>query len=97
MKNIISIFLLFSCFLVKATTISVVTYNVNYHFINKDIVNILDSIDADIVCLQETNAEWETIIKNGLSRKYPFIDSLSIPLLKMNTLKTKLVGFLLGQ
>jgi endonuclease/exonuclease/phosphatase family metal-dependent hydrolase len=74
MKNIISIFLLFSCFLVKATTISVVTYNVNYHFINKDIVNILDSIDADIVCLQETNAEWETIIKNGLSRKYPFID-----------------------
>ena len=36
-------------------------------------VNILDSINADVVCLQETNAEWENIIKSGLKNKYPFI------------------------
>lgn len=72
MKNIISVLLLFSCFFLKANTISLVTYNVNYHFINKDVVRVLDSINADVVCLQETNAEWENIIRNGLKNKYPF-------------------------
>lgn len=73
MKNIISILLLFSFFIAKANTISILTYNVNYHFINNDVVNILDSINADVVCLQETNAKWENILEEGLKNKYPFI------------------------
>ena len=73
MKNIITISLLCAFLVIKANTISVLTYNVNYHFINEDVVNILDSINADVVCLQETNVEWENILKNGLSNKYPFI------------------------
>ncbi len=74
MKSILSILLVFSLLFVKATTISVVTYNVNYHFINKNVVSILDSINADVVCLQETNAAWEDIIKKGLISKYSFIE-----------------------
>ncbi len=73
MKNSILILLLFACFFAKANTISVVTYNVNYHFINKDVITILDSLNADVVCLQETNAKWETILTEGLRNKYPFI------------------------
>ncbi|PCJ27187.1 MAG: hypothetical protein COA97_04255 [Flavobacteriales bacterium] len=73
MKNIISVLLLSFCFFVKANTISLLTYNVNYSFINKDIVSILDSINADVVCLQETNAKWEDILRKGLKNKYPFI------------------------
>jgi endonuclease/exonuclease/phosphatase family metal-dependent hydrolase len=74
MKNIITISVILFCIVIKANTVSVLTYNVNYHFINEDVVNILDSIDADVVCLQETNAKWENILKNGLSSKYPFIE-----------------------
>jgi endonuclease/exonuclease/phosphatase family metal-dependent hydrolase len=57
----------------KANTISLLTYNVNYSFINEKVVNILDSINADVVCLQETNAKWEEILRNGLQDKYPHI------------------------
>lgn len=64
--------LLFTLFLisVKANDISVLTYNVNYKLINKKIIPVLDSINADIVCLQETNKKWEEIIRNGLEYKY---------------------------
>jgi len=57
----------------KANNISLLTYNVNYSFINPKVVNIIDSINADVVCLQETNAKWEEIIRNGLKDKYPHI------------------------
>jgi len=73
MKNSVLVLFFFSCLFVSANSNSLVTYNVNYHFINKDVVNILDSINADVVCLQETNASWETILKQGLKNKYPFI------------------------
>lgn len=63
--------LLFICS--KANNISLLTYNVNYSFINKKVVTIIDSINADVVCLQETNVKWEEIIRNGLQDKYPHI------------------------
>jgi len=74
MKLIILVILLVLFTSSKANSISVVTYNVNYSLINTDIVNILDSINADVVCLQETNREWEQIIRTGLKDKYPFIN-----------------------
>lgn len=74
MKVIIFTTLLFFCTSVNASKISVLTYNVNYSFINENIVSILESIDADVVCLQETNKEWEQIIRKGLKDKYPFIN-----------------------
>jgi len=85
----------------KANNISCLTYNVNYSFINKKIVSILDSINADVVCLQETNAEWEKIIKDNLHNKYSHIKfkhwgtagGLAIlskyPILKIDYLKNK--------
>ena len=30
-------------------------------------------MDADVVCLQETNKKWENIIRKGLIKKYPHI------------------------
>ena len=74
MKSIIFSILLFLCVSTRANNINVLTYNVNYSFINEDVVNILDSINADVVCLQETNKEWEQIIRTGLKDKYPFIN-----------------------
>ena len=74
MKIIFTVLLFFTFFFSKANTISVLTYNVNYSFINKGIVCILDTIDADVVCLQETNKAWEDIIRAGLTSKYPFIE-----------------------
>ena len=73
MKNSVLVLFFFSCLFVSANSNSLVTYNVNYHFINKDVVNILDSINADVVCLQETNVSWETILREGLKNKYSFI------------------------
>jgi len=73
MRKIIIAFLLFSCFFTNANTISVLTYNVNYSFINKDVVSVLETIDADVVCLQETNLAWEHLIRDGLKGKFPFI------------------------
>lgn len=73
MKLIYFLALILFCFYSKANNISILTYNLNYSFINKNVVTILDSLNADVVCLQETNGEWEQIIRNGLADKYPFI------------------------
>jgi len=73
MKILLSSILLSFCFLVKANNISVVSYNVNYSFINEGVVEILGNIDADVVCLQETNVSWEKILTKKLKNKYPFI------------------------
>ena len=72
MKLITALLLLLSSICINANSISILTYNVNYSFINKDAINILDSIDADVVCLQETNENWEEIFKIGLKDKYPY-------------------------
>lgn len=89
------------CYLVKANSISVVSYNVNYSFINEGIVEILDTIDADVVCLQETNASWQKILTKDLKNKYPFtsfkhygtaggLAVLSkLPIVKSNYIKNK--------
>lgn len=58
----------------KASSISVVTYNLNYSFINENVVDILDTINADVICLQETNKTWEDIITKGLQDKYPYLE-----------------------
>jgi endonuclease/exonuclease/phosphatase family metal-dependent hydrolase len=85
----------------KANNISILTYNVNYSFINKKVSTILDSINADVVCLQETNTKWEEIIRNGLQDKYPHVEfkhygtagGLAIlskyPIIKINYLRNK--------
>ncbi len=73
MKFASSIFLVLLSFSLFAQEISVTTYNVNYSFVNEKIFEILDEIDSDIVCLQETNLKWEEIIQRDLSEKYPHI------------------------
>ena len=73
MKYFISYILLNVCFLVRAESIRIVSYNVNYHFINEEVTDILANIDADVVCLQETNTKWEEILTRNLKNKYPFI------------------------
>ena len=71
---------------------------------SKKLNNVIDYLkrsDCDVVCLQETNVEWENILKNGLSNKYPFIQfkhrgiaggyaTLSkYPIIKSNKIKNK--------
>ncbi|MGB0882341.1 MAG: endonuclease/exonuclease/phosphatase family protein [Vicingaceae bacterium] len=74
MKTFTTIIFLLLFSTLKADEITCVTYNVNYSFINKKVVPYLEKINADIVCLQETNAEWETLIKTGLKDKYKHIE-----------------------
>ena len=52
---------------------TILTFNVNYGYPNKSMVNIIDSLNADLVCLQETNAAWESLVRSGLVEKYPYI------------------------
>jgi exonuclease III len=89
----------------EANNISLLTYNVNYSFINKKVVDYLNKIDADVVCLQETNAEWEQLIRNGVQNKYHHIQfkhsgragGLAIlskyPIIKTNYLNNKFGWF----
>jgi exonuclease III len=74
MKFSAIIFILFCSLGISANNISILSYNVNYGLINKDVVTILDTINADVVCLQETNAKWEKILRAGLKDKYPYIE-----------------------
>ena len=74
MKLIITTLFILLFISAKANSISILTYNVNYSFINKKIVPILDSINADVICLQEVNTEWEEIIRSGLQDKYAHIN-----------------------
>jgi len=53
--------------------LKVLTYNVNFGRTDAVVIKILDSLDADIVCLQETTADWEALIRNNLSQKYNYI------------------------
>jgi endonuclease/exonuclease/phosphatase family metal-dependent hydrolase len=74
MKFSVIIFFVFCSLAINATNISILSYNVNYSLINEDVVTILDTINADVVCLQETNAKWEKILRAGLTNKYPYIE-----------------------
>lgn len=53
--------------------IKVLTYNVNFGRTDAVVIKILDSLNADIVCLQETTVEWEALIRNNLAQKYSYI------------------------
>jgi endonuclease/exonuclease/phosphatase family metal-dependent hydrolase len=56
----------------------VLTWNVNYGLAgDPSVVETLREADADVVFLQETNAEWERELRAGLSDRYPsmvFVD-----------------------
>src|SRR5689334_16428738 len=53
-------------------TLRVLTWNVNYGLAgDASVVETLADADADVVFLQETNAEWEREIRAGLSDRYP--------------------------
>lgn len=53
--------------------ITLLTYNVNFGRTNQLAVAIIDTLDADIVCLQETTPDWEKLIRENLSDKYSHI------------------------
>ncbi|MBN2314223.1 MAG: endonuclease/exonuclease/phosphatase family protein [Sedimentisphaerales bacterium] len=53
--------------------IKIVTYNVNWGFVNPDkVAEYLSSEAADIICLQETHRRWESFLKAHLSNEYPY-------------------------
>jgi endonuclease/exonuclease/phosphatase family metal-dependent hydrolase len=56
---------------------SVLSYNVNYRLTETDrprppgeVVAAIRDADADLVCLQETNPEWERLLRDGLGDRY---------------------------
>jgi endonuclease/exonuclease/phosphatase family metal-dependent hydrolase len=52
--------------------LKVLTYNVNYGGPRPDLaVDIIRQANADIVCLQETNPQWEQYLRQELARLYP--------------------------
>ena len=53
--------------------LKVVTYNVNFGFVqSQNVTDFLIDANADIVCLQETHSYWETSIKQALGGIYPY-------------------------
>jgi len=57
----------------KDSTITLLTYNVNFGRTDPGVVKILDTLDADIVCLQETTPDWENLLRKNMSQKYSHI------------------------
>jgi len=53
--------------------IKILTYNVNYGNPRIETMKIIDSLDADIVCLQETTEIYEKLATIYLSKKYNYI------------------------
>lgn len=53
----------------------VVTYNVNFGLAgDPGILNVIESTDADIIALQETNQEWQDAVESStLAKNYPHI------------------------
>jgi endonuclease/exonuclease/phosphatase family metal-dependent hydrolase len=52
-------------------SLSVVTYNVNVVGAPEGVVGFLSEVRADVVCLQETHAGWEYVLRRQLSGDYP--------------------------
>jgi endonuclease/exonuclease/phosphatase family metal-dependent hydrolase len=53
----------------------VLTYNVNWGGLRPDsAVAIIQRSGADIVCLQETNPQWEQYLRQALEAEYPFAE-----------------------
>jgi len=76
--RILSFFLLFLLVSTVAfasyDVLKVVTYNVNYGAFHPDNIAAIDSLQADIVCLQETNEKWRLLLMPNLGHKYPHAD-----------------------
>ena len=55
----------------KQPHIKILTYNVNWGFVNPDkVVRYLATEDADIICLQETNVHWKRYLGERLRQQY---------------------------
>ncbi len=53
--------------------LNVVTYNVNYELDHPEAVTaFLSDCGASVICLQETHARWEAILKAALEEDYPY-------------------------
>ena len=50
-----------------------VTYNVNMQGNAPRVIEFLQKIDADIICLQETLGQWESFLREHLSDQYPYM------------------------
>jgi endonuclease/exonuclease/phosphatase family metal-dependent hydrolase len=76
LRLILTCFLVLSLFQLKAgtndSTLSVLTYNINYGAFSSKSVTALRSFDADVVCLQETNEAWEKVLRS-VCKEYPYI------------------------
>ena len=62
---------------VQSGSLTVLTYNVDFASVNhpdkvQKIVSAICEANADIVCLQETNSEWESILKKRIKYKHSF-------------------------
>ncbi|MDD4890270.1 MAG: endonuclease/exonuclease/phosphatase family protein [Phycisphaerae bacterium] len=52
--------------------LTVLTYNINGGMPEAaKTLRTIETADADIVCLQETNAQWEPVLRARLGRRYP--------------------------
>ena len=53
--------------------IKVVTYNVNWGFVNpSNVIDFLAQSDADIIFLQETHRYWQAALESQLTEAYPY-------------------------
>lgn len=51
--------------------LKVITYNVNWRFVEpNNVVDFLAKSDADVICLQETHRYWEVFLKERLGGRY---------------------------
>lgn len=56
-----------------APFIKVVTYNVNWGFVEPgNVVDFALTADADVICFQETHADWEAVLRSQLKRRYQY-------------------------
>ena len=55
-----------------AATIRVATWNIHYQPRPADeVAAAVRALDADVLCLQETNPQWEAVLRGSLSSDYP--------------------------
>ena len=56
-----------------APTLRVVTYNINWGCPHPNqVASYLLESDADVICLQETHPQWETLLNDHLVETYPY-------------------------
>lgn len=56
---------------VAGPTLATLTYNVNFERYEPATIDAIEAADADLVFLQETTAQWESMIRARLSDRYP--------------------------